>query len=89
MNSTVCIKSVLTIYFTAFSAGSALDTCPKKIYNRLRSLLADISSNKYVKLINKLKIAREKSCDYLLIIYTKNITTTTNFDSARIFSSFN
>ena len=34
------------------------------------------------------QIAREKSCDYLLIIYTKNITTTTNFDSARVFSSF-
>ena len=34
------------------------------------------------------QIAREKSCDYL-IIYTKNITTTTNFDSARFFSSFN
>ena len=33
------------------------------------------------------QIAREKSCDYLLIIYTKNITTTTNFDSARVFSS--
>ena len=31
------------------------------------------------------QIAREKSCDYLLIIYTKNITTTTNFDSARVF----
>ena len=30
------------------------------------------------------QIAREKSCDYLLIIYTKNITTTTNFDSARV-----
>ena len=28
--------------------------------------------------------AREKSCDYLLIIYTKKITTTTNFDSARV-----
>ena len=35
------------------------------------------------------QIAREKSCDYLLIIYTKNITTTTNFDSAHVFSSFN
>ena len=35
------------------------------------------------------QIAREKSCDYLLIIYMKNITKTTNFDSARIFSSFN
>ena len=35
------------------------------------------------------QIGREKSCDYLLIIYTKNITTTTNFDSAHIFSSFN
>ena len=35
------------------------------------------------------QIAREKSCDYLLIIYTKNITATTNFDSARVFSSFN
>ena len=56
MNSSVCITSVLTIYFTAFSAESALDTCPKKIYNRLRPLLADISSNKYVKLIKKLKI---------------------------------
>ena len=33
------------------------------------------------------QIAREKSCDYLLIIYTKNITTTTNFDSARVFQS--
>ena len=33
--------------------------------------------------------ARENSCDYLLIIYTKNITTTTNFDSVRVFSSFN
>lgn len=50
MNSSVCITSVLTIYFTGFSAESALDTCPKKIYNRLRTLLADISSNKYVKL---------------------------------------
>ena len=29
------------------------------------------------------QIAREKSCVYLLIIYTKNITTTTNFNSAR------
>ena len=28
--------------------------------------------------------ARQKSCDYLLIIYTKNITTTTDFDSARV-----
>ena len=36
-----------------------------------------------------LQIAREKSCDYLLIIYTKIITTTTTFDSARVFSSFN
>ena len=35
------------------------------------------------------QIAREKSCDYLLIIYTKSITTTTNFDSTRVFSSFN
>ena len=35
------------------------------------------------------QIVREKSCDYLLIIYTKNITTTTNFDYARVFSSFN
>ena len=35
------------------------------------------------------QIAREKSCDYALIIYTKNITTTTNFDSAHVFSSFN
>ena len=35
------------------------------------------------------QIAREKSCDYVLIIYTKNITTTTNFDSVRVFSSFN
>ena len=35
------------------------------------------------------QIAREKSCDYLLIIFTKNITTTSNFDSASIFSSFN
>ena len=35
------------------------------------------------------QIALEKSCDYLLTIYTKNITTTTNFDSARFFSSFN
>ena len=35
------------------------------------------------------QIAQEKSFDYLLIIYTKNITTTTNFDSAHIFSSFN
>ena len=35
------------------------------------------------------QIAREKSCDYLLIIYTKNISTTTNFDTARVFSSFN
>ena len=34
------------------------------------------------------QIAREKSCDCLLIIYTKNMTTTTNFDSARVFSSF-
>ena len=50
MNSSVYITSVLTIYFTAFSAESALATCPKKIYNRLRPLLADISSNKYVKL---------------------------------------
>ena len=33
------------------------------------------------------QIAREKSCDYLLIIYKKNITTTTKFDSARVFSS--
>ena len=29
-------------------------------------------------------IAREKLCNYLLIIYTKNITATTNFDSARV-----
>ena len=35
------------------------------------------------------QIAWEKSCDYLLIIFTKNITTTTNFDSVRVFSSFN
>ena len=35
------------------------------------------------------QIAREKSCDYLLMINTKNITTTTNFDSARVFSLFN
>ena len=50
MNSSVCITSLLTVYFTAFSAESALDICPKNIYNRLRLLLADISSNKYVKL---------------------------------------
>ena len=30
------------------------------------------------------QMAREKSCDYLLIRYTKNITTTTNFDSALV-----
>ena len=36
------------------------------------------------------QITWEKSCDYLLIICnTKNITKTTNFDSACIFSSFN
>ena len=34
------------------------------------------------------QIAREKSYDYL-IIYTKNVTTKTNFDSALVFSSFN
>ena len=35
------------------------------------------------------QIAREKSCDYLLLIYMKNITTTTTFDSLCVFSSFN
>ena len=35
------------------------------------------------------QIAREKSCDYLLIIYAKNISTATNFDTARVFSSIN
>ena len=35
------------------------------------------------------QIAREKSCDYLLIIYTKNMSTATNFDTARVFSSIN
>ena len=30
------------------------------------------------------QIAREKPCDYLLMIYAKNITTTTNFDSAQV-----
>ena len=34
------------------------------------------------------QIGRKKPCDYLLIIYTKNIITTTNFDSVRVFSSF-
>ena len=31
------------------------------------------------------QIAREKSCDYLLIIYTKKITITKKFDGARFF----
>ena len=35
------------------------------------------------------QIAREKSCDYLLIIYTKKITTTKKFLTGRAFSSFN
>ena len=35
------------------------------------------------------QIAREKSYDYLLIIYMKNITSTTHFDSARVSISFN
>ena len=31
------------------------------------------------------QIAREKSCDYLLIIYTKNITTTKKILTGRAF----
>ena len=31
------------------------------------------------------QIERENSCDYLLIIYTKKITTTKKFDGARFF----
>ena len=31
------------------------------------------------------QIAREKTCDDLLIIYTKDITTTKHFDKARFF----
>ena len=34
---------------------------------------------------NLFQIVGEKSCDYLLIMYTKKITTTKNFGRARFF----